>query len=124
MKKTCLSFIMVLMFLLLSGCNTSNKVTIKNGDYLEKTKAEISVIISDGKFGLFNLIDSNSATNGVSGTYVIDDDTLTMTTDDNNYTYVFKIDGDNLIFQKNDSLIDDKIGVKIKDNAKFHLISD
>lgn len=134
MKKTLLSLITLLIFLLLSGCNYNKgtekhgeyveetKGTIESGEYLEETKAEISIHISGGKFSLYEIINSSNNTMGASGTYVIDGDVVTMTTDDNKYTYVFKKDGDNLFFQKNNFLIDDKIGAKIKPNAKFHLI--
>jgi hypothetical protein len=60
------------------------------------------------------------------GTYQIDDDILTMTTDDNKYIYVFQIDGDNLIFQRNksSSALCGRFGVEVTDNAKFHLEDD
>jgi len=55
-------------------------------------------------------------------TYLIENDIITMTIFDTKYIYVFQIDGDNLIFQKNESSPDSKIG-DIADNAKFHLIN-
>ncbi len=59
------------------------------------------------------------------GTYTIEDDILTMRTDDKQYTYVFQIDGDKLIFQKNNSsevnLIDTRFGISLTDNAIFKL---
>jgi hypothetical protein len=52
-------------------------------------------------------------------------DKLTMITDDGKLKYVFLIDRDKLIFQKDESsevnLIDDRFGVKITDNEKFEL---
>ncbi|MCT4542435.1 MAG: hypothetical protein N4A63_02700 [Vallitalea sp.] len=49
-----------------------------------------------------------------------------MTTNDKKYKYVFEIDGDKLIFMKNESskvnLIDERFGIKIKNNAEFKLI--
>ena len=53
---------------------------------------------------------------------MIENDIITMTIFDTKYIYVFQIDGDNLIFQKNESSPDSKIG-DIADNAKFHLIN-
>jgi hypothetical protein len=48
-----------------------------------------------------------------------------MKTDDDLYHYVFRIDGDKLLFQKDESssvkLIDDRLGVKITDGAVFQL---
>ncbi len=64
----------------------------------------------------------------ILGTYSIDDDVLTMKTNDNNYTYVFQIDGDSLIFQQDKSsfvdLTNDRFGLKVIDKAKFHLVED
>ena len=131
MKKTCISFIIVLIFLLLTGCNSNNDThTVKNGTYImEQEETDVNLLpyvtISDDKISFS--YDSLSSYWPL-GSYSIDDDKLTMTTDDNMYIYVFQIDGDNLIFQKNDSssvkLIDDRLGVKITDNVKFHLKDD
>ena len=126
MKKACISFIMVLIFLLLSGCNSNkDSGTVNDGDYvMEQALAGWPYIhISEGKIHLGDLT-SSMLPNGTSGTYLIDDDILTMTTDDNKYIYAFQIDGNNLIFQKNESSPDDSIRIKITDNAKFHLIDD
>ena len=58
------------------------------------------------------------------GSYSIEDGKLTMTTDDNKYSYVFELDGDNLIFKKDESaavkLIDDRLDIKVTNNARFH----
>jgi hypothetical protein len=49
-----------------------------------------------------------------------------MTTKDGKYKYVFQIEGNKLIFQKNESsqvnLIDERFGIKITNNAEFKLI--
>jgi hypothetical protein len=126
MKKTCFSFIVVLIFLLLSGCSSNND-TVKNGTYvMEKQGIEEvllpHVTISDDDIVFsFDLLSSYLS----NGSYSINDDILTMTTDDNKYSYVFQIDGDNLIFQEDESSIvhmtDDKFGVKVTDDSKFHL---
>jgi hypothetical protein len=118
---------MVLIFLLLSGCNSNNDV--KNGTYFMEVETEADippyVTISDNKISFtYDLLSSYLP----RGNYSIDDDILTMTTDDSKYVYVFQIDGDNLIFQKSRSslvnLKDDEHGVKITDKAKFHLKDD
>lgn len=130
MKKKIICFNMVLIFLLLSGCNSNNDLnTVKNGTYVMEVETEAGtppyVTISDNKISfIYDLLSSYLSL----GTYSIDDDILTMTTDDSKYIYVFQIDGDNLIFQKSKSssvnLIDGKHGVKITDKAKFHLKDD
>ncbi len=121
-----LSFIMVVT-LLLSGCNNKDAVTVKNGYYVLMTKVGFSpcVTISDDGFYIGDLL-SSSLNNGVSGTYVVDENTLKLTTDDNKYIYVFQIEGENLIFLKNDSsslkVINDRVGDQIEDNAIFNLL--
>ncbi len=129
MKKTCISFIMVIIFLFLSGCNSNNdSYTVKNGTYYMEVVSEAGVTpyvtISDNTITFtYDLLSSYLP----RGNYSIDDDILTMTTDSKNI-YVFQIDGDNLIFQKSKSssvnLKDGEHGVKITDKAKFHLKDD
>lgn len=105
----------------------NNASTVKNGYYVLTEKVGFSpcVSISDKGISIGDLLSSNS-NNWVRGTYVIDDNTLTMTTDDNNYIYVFLVDGDNLIFQKNDSssldVINNRFGDNVTDNAIFYLL--
>lgn len=131
--KKCISFIMVLTLIILSGCNSNkDKDTVKIGTYvMEQGEADASLLpcpyvtISDHIISFsYDLLSSYLPV----GSYSIDDGILTMTTDDNKYIYVFQIDGDNLIFQKNKSssvnLIDDRLGVKVTNNAKFHLKED
>jgi hypothetical protein len=59
------------------------------------------------------------------GTYKVEDNILTMTTSDGKCEYVFLIDKDTLAFKKDESsevtLTDDRLGIKIADNAKFKL---
>lgn len=132
MKKTSISFMMVLTILLLSACNYNNADTVKNGTYvLEKEKKASKylplsyVTISDDEILFtYDLLSSYLP----HGTYSIDDGKLTMKTDDNKYVYVFEIHGDNLVFQKNESsaikMIDSRLGFELKDNATFHLRDD
>lgn len=128
MKKTWISLIMVLIILLLTGCNSNNDThTVENGTYiLVQEAAETAfvpyVTISDDTISFsFDPLSSYWPL----GSYSIEDDKLTMTTDDNMNTYVFQIDGDNLIFQKDESssvrLIDSRIGAKVIDQSEFHL---
>jgi hypothetical protein len=130
MKRTWVSLIMAMTLLFLTACNSNNDTTtIKDGTYiLEQKETETETVI------LPNVTISN---NDISftydylssylpyGTYTIEGDMLTMITNDRKYKYVFYVDGDKLIFQKNESsrvnLTDDRIGVKIADKAEFKL---
>lgn len=127
MKKILLSFMILFMFFLFSGCNSNNDTdTVKNGTYVMEQEGidELflpCVNISDDDI-LFSYDFLSSYL--TIGSYLIEDGKLTMTTDDNKYTYVFEIDGDDLIFQKNESSpvnLKDRNGVKVTDNAIFHL---
>jgi hypothetical protein len=131
MKKACISFIMILTSLLLSGCNSDNDTdTVKNGTYVMKYKETETVLLpqvtisGDEIIFLYDFLSSHLS----RGTYSIEEDILTMTTDDNKYIYVFQIDGDSLIFQENESspvkLIDGRLGIKVADKAIFHLKDD
>jgi len=120
--------VLVLVLLLLTSCNSNNDtITVKDGTYvLEQsgTEAAISpcVIISDDNISF--TYDSLSSYLPV-GVYTIEEDKLTMMTNDKFYKYIFRIDGDELIFQKNESsevkLTDDRIGIKLTNNAVFKL---
>lgn len=128
MKKACLGISIVLILLSLLGCNSDNNIiTVKNGNYVMEHEEIESVLLprvtvtDDEILFAFDMLSSYLPL----GTYSITEDILTMTTNDNKYTYIFQIDGDNLIFQKDESstvsLIDDRLGVKVIDKAIFHL---
>lgn len=131
MKKIIVSLIMILIFALLFVCNSDNKkVSLKNGTYVlehSKTEATVSpyITISDVDISFsYDLLSSYWP----RGTYIIEGDILTMTTDDNMYKYVFRLAKDKLIFQKNASssvkLIDNRLGVEITDKAEFEYKAD
>ena len=121
--------ILILMIaLFLTACNSKNeKITVKDGTYvLEQTDTGNTLLpyvnISDNNITFtYDCLSSYLP----HGTYTIEDDILTMRTDDKQYTYVFQIDGDKLIFQKNNSsevnLIDTRFGISLTDNAIFKL---
>ncbi len=128
MKRTWINMIMVLILLFLTACNSNNHTTtVKYGTYvLEQIGTEAvafpKVTIS-GDDILFTY-------DGLSsylpfGTYTIENDILTMITNDRKYKYVFQIDGDKLVFQENESakvnLTDNRFGIKITDNSEFKL---
>lgn len=129
MKKGLIGLIIVMALLFLTSCNSNNdRTTIKDGTYVmvqTGTEGILSprVTISNEKISFS--YDSLSSYLPI-GVYTIEKDVLTMITNDGRYKYVFQIDGDKLIFQKNKSskvnLIDESIGIKIVDNAEFKRI--
>ena len=130
MKKILTSLIMFFIILPLSACSSKNEtITVKNGTYvLEHTDTEapspcVTISDNDISFSYDALSDYYP-----SGIYTVEDDILTMTTDDKKYKYVFQLNGDKLIFQENDSstvnLTDSEFGVEITDNAEFKLKED
>jgi len=126
-KRVCISLTIALA-LLMTACSSNNDTTtVKDGTYVLKQAGTEEVIlpcinISDDDISFtYDFLSSYLPT----GTYTIEDDVLTMKTNDGKYKYVFKVDEDKLIFQKNESskvdLIDDRLGVKVTDNAEFFL---
>lgn len=128
MKKIWVSLIMVLILLVFTACNFNNVTsTVKDGTYvLEQTATNAvilpSVTVSNEEISL--RYDPLSSYLPI-GSYKIEGNILTMTTNDGKCKYVFLIDRDKLIFQKDESaevnLIDDRLGIKITDNAIFKL---
>ena len=128
MKKI-LSILMILCLLLsLSACKSEQEtVTLADGTYtMEQGGVEELFLpyvkIFDGRFIFsYNFLSSYLPI----GTYTIEGDTVTMVTDDKELSYVFRVDGDTLVFQeKQSSKIDskgNKFNVKIADQAKFIL---
>ncbi len=125
MKKLYLSLV-ILFIILLIGFTFNKSDTVKNGTYIMvQDKADPVVlpyiIIADKKFTFtYDLLSSYNA----AGNYSTENGKLTMKTDDNQYTYVFLIDGNNLLFQEKESspikMKNDKSGIKIENNTKFH----
>jgi len=127
MKRTW-AILIIMIALFLTACNSNNeKITVKVGTYvLEQTETESTFLpyvnISDNDITFtYDFLSSYLP----HGTYTIEDDILTMITDDNQYKYVFQVDGDKLIFQKNKSsdvnLTDARFGISLTDNAIFKL---
>lgn len=116
--------IIILILLLLTSCNTSkNTTTLKDGTYvLEHTGEEeglfpsVTITGNDISF-TYDVLSSYLP----YGSYTIDNNVLTMKTSDGIYKYVFKVEGDKLVFQESESspvgLIDDRFGIKITDNS-------
>ncbi len=122
MKRTYINFVLILVFIMMMGCDSKNySKPVRDGEYLmELAKVGLPYIkIIDGKIDLGDMT-SSMFPNGVSGTYSVNNNRLTMITD-SKCIYVFQIDGDNLIFLKNESSPDESIRIKITDKAKFHL---
>lgn len=128
LKKRLTGIIIILVLIALSACNASDKsIAIKNGTYYYEQSGEEQgfspyVTISD-----HDIIFSYDALSSYMpiGTYTVEDNILTMRTDDKNYTYVFQLKKDQLVFLKDDSsaltLIDHKTGIEITDHAEFNL---
>lgn len=128
MKRVGVNFIMGLTLLFLTACNSSNAViSVKDGTYiLEQTEAKAVTVphvsISNGNISfIYDYLSSYLP----YGTYKVEGNILTMATTDGKYRYIFEIKEDKLIFQKDESsdvnLTDDRLGIKIIENAEFKL---
>lgn len=128
LKKNMFRLIIISILILLTSCNNSKDTTaLKDGTYvLEHTGEESallpSVTIAGNEISfIYDFLSSYIP----HGSYTIDNNILTMKTSDGDYYYVFKIEGDKLIFQESESspvrLADDRLGIKITDNAVFKL---
>ncbi|OEF96357.1 hypothetical protein [Desulfuribacillus alkaliarsenatis] len=126
--RASVSLIMVLFLLFLTACNSNSAITtIKDGNYiLEKTDSEAAIspqVTISGNDISFSYDPLNSYL--PVGVYTIEEKMLTMMTHDGLYKYVFNIDGDKLVFQKNISsevnLTDYRLGISIADKAEFKL---
>ena len=126
MKYSFLNIIMILVLLLLTGCDSNKETyTVKDGQYvMEQNDMETQLLpqltISEENISFsYDMLSSYLP----YGTYSINEDKLTMKTDDHMYHYVFQIDGDSLIFQKDESspvdLIDCRVGVNVADQTKY-----
>jgi hypothetical protein len=128
MKKIWVSLIMVLILLAFTACNFNNVTsTVKDGTYILEQTGTNAVILPSVTITNEDIsfrYDSLSSYLPI-GSYKIKGNILTMTTNDGKCKYVFLIDRDKLIFQKDESaevnLIDDRLGIKITDNAIFKL---
>jgi len=132
MKKRLVYLIMYLCLFFVTSCNSNNEIiTVKDGTYFleqidqEEVMVRPSVNISGNNISFsYDMLSSYLSV----GTYTIEKDVLTMITDDEKYKYVFQIDGNKLIFLKNESsevdLIDERFGVNIPNNAEFKLIKE
>ena len=128
MKRASVNLIIVLILLLLTSCNSSKDImTVRNGTYvLEQTGREAGIYpqVTVSNDSISFSYDPLSSYLPV-GVYTIEENILTMMTEDRLYKYVFRMDGDKLIFQKNESstlkLTNDRIGINIINNAEFKL---
>ncbi len=128
MKRIVWSLIMLSTILLFAACDSNSAAsTVKDGNYVleqigtnEISLPSVTVYDEDISF-TYDVLSSYLPI----GNYSIEDNILIMTTNDEKYKYVFLIDGNKLVFQKDESsqvnLTDDRFGIKIKDNAIFKL---
>lgn len=124
-----LSILIILSLILpMSACNSEQEtVTLADGTYTMEQTGEDElvlpfVIIFDGHFTFtYNFLSSHL----IIGTYTIEGDMVTMVTDDNLLKYVFRVDGDTLIFQEKESTEintkTNKFNVNVEDQARFVL---
>lgn len=130
MKKRLVSLSIIWFLIFLTSCNSNNETTIvKDGTYVLQTEKEIGLsprVTISGDYITFSYDPLSSYV--PIGVYKIEKDLLTMMTDDGKYKYIFHIDGDKLFFQKDESsevdLINERLGIKIINNAEFMLIED
>ncbi|HHV10118.1 MAG TPA: hypothetical protein GXX75_07560 [Clostridiales bacterium] len=128
MKKIWVSLMVFLFFVAFSACNNHrDTTTVKNGTYKlgqTETDAVVSPYITISDENISFSYDALSSY-WPYGTYTVEDGVLTMTTYDERYKYVFRLDDDKLIFQKKESssvrVIDSRFGAEITDNAEFIL---
>lgn len=111
-KLICCS--MLLIFVLLCGCSSN---TLSVGNYvLKNTDEPISPYVLLKEDNKFVFMYSSLSSNLPQGTYSIDKNKLILTTDDNKYTYVFKISDKTIIFIADKSseipLLDKEVPVK------------
>lgn len=107
------------------GTNQKDKKTIQDGTY--------SMIVQDDEIGGSITIDGEKFTfrydmlsNYLAyGNYEIKDNILILSTNDGIFKYLFTIEGENLIFQENESssvkLTDNRVGVEIVNGSVFSL---
>lgn len=126
MKIKVVSLIVVLVLFSMTACNSNNApISVKDGSYvLEQSGAEEytfpSVTINDDVISF----SYDKASSYLSiGTFTLDDDILTMATDDGRYKYLFKVDGEKLIFQEKGSseMNVTNMGTKVIDKAEFKM---
>jgi len=127
MKKLLIGLLM-LMTISLSSCGVSStRFNVQDGSY------NLSVIDGDTPFLPCVKISESTFTFEYDvtssylsvGKYEINDNRLTLRTNDEKFKYTFRIDGDSLFFIESESsdvsLNDEKIGIKINDGSEFIL---
>ncbi len=124
MKKIIIFTCILCAIILFAGSMQKDK-EVKVGDYYMETDLNIPppcVMVSDEQIVfLYDYLSSKLTI----GTYIVEGDALTMTTDDGKETYVFKIKGDSLVFQARKSselkYVNEEHAFKVYDGAKFKL---
>ncbi len=121
----CLILVSVIAVSLMSNSKDNEQDSLlENGTYYmfdKQNKQTVnSIQIKDNTFSFtYDLLSSYY----VYGNYKIEGNTLIATTNDGLYKYVFEIDGNELIFNENESspvkLIDDRLGVQVENGSIF-----
>ena len=122
MKKSII-FLIALIALLFAGCAQQEPEDLALGTYeMEQSQEPVAPYIVLEENQTFQMMYSVLSSYLPIGTYEVSGETLTLTTEDGKYTYIFHIDGDSLVFQKNQSS-PLQIGGKamVEDGAAFRL---
>ncbi|MBQ2902214.1 MAG: lipocalin family protein [Agathobacter sp.] len=123
--KRIIGFACILCVIILFSGMIQKDAEVELGDYymeIDPTIPPPCVSITDEQIWfLYDYMSSNLTL----GTYVVEGDILTMTTDDGKEIYVFKVKGDTLVFQARKSselkYVDEENAFKVYDGAKFKL---
>lgn len=126
MNKISIGLVVLVIATSIIGCSLSKTASIEIGNYILKTVNEEivppKIVISEDTFTF--TYDSLSSYMNV-GTYSIEKNMLTLTTDDGRYHYTFKIHDNTLVFESENSSsvepIDERMGLEIKDGDIFQL---
>lgn len=130
MKKISVNLIIIIILIFSTSCISKNdEIDLKEGTYIFQQTGTEEVFLprvtisGDNITFTYDLLSSYLPAGG----YTITENSLTMSTSDGLYKYVFLIEGDMLIFQKNESskirLTNSSLGINLNDNSKFKLIN-
>lgn len=125
MKLRSIVAFIVIMILMTSCRSGEQEYIVYDGSYSLKIENDQhsfppNIFIDNGKCGFsYDPLSSYYP----HGEYIVEDDKLIMVTDDGRFKYVFRIGDKSLYFVELESsevkLIDERLGVEIKDGAEF-----
>lgn len=123
-RSICFFIVLFVLLSVLCGCSEPKTENLLLGKYIFEDSEEISkpyVLLKENNKFIFEYSVLSSYFN--YGTYKVENDTLILTTEDEAYTFVFKIDNGNLYFNSELSteIIAYKEGPLIGDGSEFVL---